>query len=213
MTLAVRKQKQEISSDPIETLMVRLADAEARRLEAYEFARAAGDQSQALGRELDILKRDLIEALDFPELVAAAQASDPRHRDIIEAMERLFVGTEATHAAARNPLIVRVADLATASRRHIEEIEHFRNEAQEQRARADRAEELTQLAQAEALQARQDAEAIGPMQSQLSQLESELNALQDQLRDAESTLHRFRTSLSWRLTLPVRWVGRLFKLT
>lgn len=140
MTLAVQKQKQESLHNSIESLLVRLADADARRLEAYEFARAAGDQSQALRRELEILKRDLIEALDFPETVSAPPTTDPRHRDIVEAMERLFVGTEATHAAARNPLVVRVAELAAANRRCAEEIERFRNEVQEQRARADRAE-------------------------------------------------------------------------
>lgn len=211
MMSAVQKQKQQGLHHSVESLMVRLADADARRLEAYEFARAAGDESQALRRELDILKRDLIEALDVPDAISATPAPDPRHRDIVEAMERLFLGTEATHAAARNPLIVRVAGLAAANRRLAEEAELVRNEAQEHRVRAEEAERSAQLAQAEAMQARQDAEASSATKGQLSDLESELNSLRIRLDEAEATLHRFRTSLSWRVTRPVRWFGRLMK--
>lgn len=211
MMPAVQKQKQEGSHISIESLMVRLADADARRLEAYEFARASGDQCQALRRELDILKRDLIEALDFPEAISATPAADPRHRDIVDAMERLFLGTEATHAVARNPLVMRVADLAAANRRLAEDAERVRAEVQVHRARADEAQRLAKLAQAEAIQARQDADTRVTTQRQLSELESELNSLRIQLGEAESTLHRFRTSLSWRITRPVRWFGRLTK--
>jgi hypothetical protein len=211
MMPAVQKQKQEGLHISIESLMVRMADADSRRLEAYDFARASGDQAQALRRELDILKRDLIEALDFPEAISVTPAADPRHRDIVEAMERLFLGTEATHAVARNPLIVRVADLAAANRRLAEEAERFRAEVQEPRARAGEAELPAQLAQAEAIQAQQDAESRAATQGQLSELESELNSLRIRLDEAESTLHRFRTSLSWRITRPVRWLGRLTK--
>lgn len=143
MKLAEQEQQQAALEKSVESLRVRLGDADARRLEAYEFARQASDETQALRRELEILKRDLAEALDTPDVVQPV-AADPRHRDIVEAMERLFLGTEATHAVARNPLVLRVAALAAANRRLAAEIEQIRADVHEQRVRADRAEAFAQ---------------------------------------------------------------------
>lgn len=47
--------------------------------------------------------------------------------------------------------------------------------------------------------------------AKVSALENEVNALRYRLDHAERTLARFRGSLSWALTRPVRWVGRTFK--
>jgi SAM-dependent methyltransferase len=173
MTLADLKQQQETLQEVVEQLQVRLSDVDARRLEAYEFARLASDQAHALRREIDILKRDLVEALDFPDAVSAAPAADPRHRDIVEAMERLFLGTEATHALARNPLVARVAALAVANRTLAADIGQMRADAHEQRARAERAEAFAE--------------------------------------DWHAQILTLRRSASWRLTKPLRWLGRLFR--
>jgi 2-polyprenyl-3-methyl-5-hydroxy-6-metoxy-1,4-benzoquinol methylase len=45
----------------------------------------------------------------------------------------------------------------------------------------------------------------------VSVLENETNAMRYRLDYAERTLARFRGSLSWTLTKPVRWIGRTFK--
>jgi 2-polyprenyl-3-methyl-5-hydroxy-6-metoxy-1,4-benzoquinol methylase len=44
-----------------------------------------------------------------------------------------------------------------------------------------------------------------------SALENEVNAMRYRLDHAERTLARFRGSLSWALTRPVRWIGRTFR--
>lgn len=140
MKFADLKLEQDELQKTVSSLLVRVNDADARRLEAYEFARVTSNEALALRRELDILKRDLVEAIDFPDAATAPPASDMRHRDIVESMERLFIGTEATHAAARSPLVVRVASLASENRRLAGEIERLAAEAREQRGRAERAE-------------------------------------------------------------------------
>ncbi len=42
-------------------------------------------------------------------------------------------------------------------------------------------------------------------------LASELNAVRSRLEYVESTLERFRGSVSWAVTRPVRWTGRAYK--
>lgn len=76
---------------------------------------------------------------------------------------------------------------------------------------AERSAELA-LAQTEAFQLRREAETGGATRNQMSRLESELNALRYRLDEAETTLARFRKSLSWRMTTPIRWIGRVLKL-
>lgn len=58
---------------------------------------------------------------------------------------------------------------------------------------------------------RGQAERLPEALARASALESELNALRYRLDHAEATLARFRNSLSWALTRPVRWIGRTFK--
>lgn len=95
----------------VEALSVRVADADARRMEAYEFARGASDLANGLQRELDRLKRDLNEVLDRPQ-AAQHPVIDHKHRGIVEAMERIFVGAEATRHIARDPIVDRVAHIS-----------------------------------------------------------------------------------------------------
>lgn len=140
MKFADLKLQQDELQKTLGSLLVRVNDADARRLEAYEFARVTSNEALALRRELDILKRDLVEALDHPEVASTSPAADQRHRDIVESMERLFIGTEATHAGVRNPLVIRVASLAAENRALAEEVERLGAEASEQRGRAERAE-------------------------------------------------------------------------
>lgn len=116
----------------IDALTVRASDAEARRLEAYDFARVSSDAAHGARRELETLKRDIAAALDTP--VDTGQTRyDPRHRDIVESMERLFLGTVATHHMARNPLVERIERLSA-------EVQRLSAEVEEQCERAKRAE-------------------------------------------------------------------------
>jgi 2-polyprenyl-3-methyl-5-hydroxy-6-metoxy-1,4-benzoquinol methylase len=108
------QQEQKKLREEIELLAVRSADADARRLEAYEFARSASQEAQGLRREIEILKRDIVNALDRPGEVGAAQEYhyDERHREIVYAMEKLFLGTEATHHITRDPIVDRIQRLS-----------------------------------------------------------------------------------------------------
>lgn len=120
----------------IDALTVRASDAEARRLEAYDFARVSSDAAHGVRRELATLKRDIAAALDTPVDTGQAQY-DPRHRDIVESMERLFLGAMATHHMARDPLVERIAHLSAEAQRLSAEI-------LEQRERAERAESFAE---------------------------------------------------------------------
>jgi 2-polyprenyl-3-methyl-5-hydroxy-6-metoxy-1,4-benzoquinol methylase len=108
----VQREQQKLRQE-IELLNVRSADADARRMEAYEFARTSSNQAMALRRELEIFRRDLASALENPTSITDdSVACDHRHRDIVASMERLFLGTEATHDLARDPLVNRIARLS-----------------------------------------------------------------------------------------------------
>jgi len=87
-------------------LRVMAADAEARRLDAFECARNAGDRADGLQRELDALRRDLHEVISP---TGALRASGSEHREIVEAMQRVFGGTIATHYLARDPIVDQVS--------------------------------------------------------------------------------------------------------
>ena len=143
MRHAELQQEQKKLREEVELLAVRSADADARRMEAYEFARVASQQADGLRRELEILKRDIAVALDRPSVIERAQdvQYDERHRDIVHSMERLFLGTEATHHIARDPIIERVArlsrdlteqrDRAEYLSREIEALQEFQRHAED----------------------------------------------------------------------------------
>ena len=126
------QQEQKKLREELDLLTVRSADADARRLEAYEFARASSLQADGLRRELDTLKRDIANAVDQPSTVVRNQAIqyDERHRDIVQSMERLFVGAEATHHIAQSPLVERVAELSLALREERQRADHLTREIQ-----------------------------------------------------------------------------------
>jgi SAM-dependent methyltransferase len=212
MTLADLNQQQQALQGSVESLQARLGDADARRLEAFEFARVASDQAHALRREIDILKRDLVEALDFPDAVSATATAtataDPRHRDIVEAMERLFLGTEATHAVARNPLIVRVAALAVANRTLAANIVQLSAEAYEQRARAERAEAFAEDLHAQILTLSDD---IGQQHFEVHEQRARAERAEAFAEDWHAQILTLRRSASWRFTKPLRGLGRLFR--
>lgn len=66
-------------------------------------------------------------------------------------------------------------------------------------------------AETDAFNLRSEAERLPQALERVSTLENELNALRYRLDQSEATLTRFRKSLSWSLTRPVRWIGRTFK--
>lgn len=108
----------------IEALSVRANDAEAKRLEVYEYARVSSDAARGARLELEVLKRDIAEAIENPRKPDQVRY-DPRHRFIVESMERLFLGTAATHDIARNPLVERVSLLAAELEKERERADGF----------------------------------------------------------------------------------------
>jgi len=58
---------------------------------------------------------------------------------------------------------------------------------------------------------RGDAGRLPEAMARVSALENELNALRYRFDVSEATLKRFRTSLSWTVTRPLRWIGRTFR--
>lgn len=58
---------------------------------------------------------------------------------------------------------------------------------------------------------RGDAGRLPEAMARVSALENELNALRYRFDVSEATLKRFRTSLSWSVTRPLRWIGRTFR--
>jgi protein-L-isoaspartate O-methyltransferase len=129
MKLAELEQEREKLRERVEWLTVRAADADARRLDAYEFARTASLEAQSLRRDREILRRDIAQALENPGVTQDAQY-DARHRVIVEAMERLFLGTEATHHIAEDPLIDRVRNATTELNQRRSDMETLARELQ-----------------------------------------------------------------------------------
>lgn len=78
------------------------------------------------------------------------------------------------------------------------------------RVLADNGNRVAEL-QTEANGLRSEVARLPEMTRRCSDLESEMNAMRYRLDYAESTLTRFRRSLSWKLTKPIRWIGRTFK--
>lgn len=76
------------------------------------------------------------------------------------------------------------------------------------------AERSAQLAsvQTEVFNLRRDARQLGASSEEVARLENELNSLRYRVHDAEATLARFRCSFSWRVTKPLRWIGRQLRL-
>ena len=127
MKHAELQQEQKTLREELDLLKVRSADADSRRLDAYEFARISSEQANGLRRELEILRRDIGNALDRPAIAAEANF-EQRHKDIVGSMERLFLGTDATHALARDPLIDRIARLVLELREQRERADHLTRE-------------------------------------------------------------------------------------
>lgn len=65
-------------------------------------------------------------------------------------------------------------------------------------------------AQTEAFSLRGNTERLHEVQARATALENELNALRYRFEQSEATLARFRGSVSWTITRPVRWVGRSY---
>jgi len=143
MRHAELQQEQKKLRDEIDLLSVRSADADARKLEAFEFARMASQEAQGLRRELEILKCDIVQALDRPSSMAASEDSqlDGRHREVVYAMEKLFLGTEATHHITRDPIVERIRNLSaeldnerertSQLTREIQALQEFQREAED----------------------------------------------------------------------------------
>ena len=170
--------------DTISALTVRTSDAEARRLEAYEFARICSDAAYGLRRELEVLKRDLAEALDFPR-ESLSPIVEHRHRDVVESMSRLFPGTEATRYIARDP--------------HVERVSRMALELREARAAGENSERTGLQERVSTLQ-----EELNAQKARAEQAEAFASEWHEQIMT-------IRSSASWRWAKRLRKFGRMFK--
>lgn len=199
----------------LEALTVRVADADSRRLEALEYARATNDNAQGTRRELEILKRDLAEALESPAAVAEASPADHRHRDIVESMERLFLGTEATHHVARNPLVIKVGRLALElqqSRERQRELEgELERSSLELSQSRERQRELEGELDRHSLELSQSRERQREFEEELAKVRERADHIELHAQDWHNQLLRLRHSASWRMTKPLRWATRPFR--
>lgn len=99
---------------------------------------------------------------------------------------------------AENDHLARIADL---ERMAGQELDIAR------RRLAEQSEQLA-AAQTEAFQLRAAAEQLPALREQAATLETELAALRYRFAENEATLMRFRRSFSWKVTRPLRWIGR-----
>ncbi|WP_176597187.1 MULTISPECIES: hypothetical protein [Sphingobium] len=196
-TMEIERLSRECDSfrETISALTARTSDAEARRLEAYEFARISSDTAYGLRRELETLKRDLAEALDSPR-ESLSPIVEHRHRDIVESMARLFPGTEATRYIARDPQVERVSRMAL--------------ELLDARAAAGGS-------HSESTRMRTEEEMIR-LREQISTLQEELDTQKARAEQAEAfasdwheQIMTIRNSASWRWAKRLRALGRPFK--
>jgi len=108
---------------------------------------------------------------------------------------------------AENNHLQRIADLETEKSAMVarNELENIRTELN--KVREILAISSQKLAEAETLAFSRSQELINAQEMSHKQL----NDIQERLDFAEATLTRFRRSLSWNITRPIRWIGRTFK--
>ncbi|WP_257554426.1 hypothetical protein [Sphingobium sp. CFD-2] len=180
--------------ETISALNVRTSDAEARRLEAYEFARISSDTAYGLRRELETLRRDLAEALDSPR-ESLSPIVEHRHRDIVESMARLFPGTEATRYIVRDPQIERVSRMA------LELLDaRVAGGSYSESARIRAEEEISRLR-----------EQTSTLQQELDTQTRRAERAEGFASDWHEQIMTIRNSASWRWVKRLRALGRPFK--
>lgn len=137
------------------------------------------------------------------------EASDLR-AVLLETQNKLATAESRAHA--------RLAEQALETERLGRETARIREELQTRESELDHLRRVLSQSsrrvaelETEANSLRSESRQMPEMAQRCSALESEINAMRYRLDYAESTLARFRGSLSWALTRPVRWIGRTFK--
>jgi ubiquinone biosynthesis O-methyltransferase len=211
----------------LSALSTRATDADGRRAEAYDFARVSSERAHGLQRELDRLKRDIAEALEAPK-AACHPTYDHRHRDIVESMQRVFLGTEATREIGRDPLVERVInsalDLADKRakaaqfegdlRGREDEIAGLRMDLERHRAQLhdahlelDNTRMRLQETEAELQEVRGLAETrVQETEAELREARERADAYFQLAEVREQQVQRLRNSVSWRITA---WIRKL----
>jgi hypothetical protein len=187
----------------IAVLAARANDAESNRLDAYEFARRSADEARGLRRELDLLRRDLLEALDSPS-IGEQPIYDHRHRDIVEAMERLFLGTDRTHHIARDPLVDRVRELARLGLEANGNIAHANRQSEQFAALRQDLDQATSELKIQRARA-EEAEQVAAMHCRRAETAEAF------AEDWHAQILSVRKSLSWRWTKPLRALAKLLR--
>ncbi|MCU0884065.1 MAG: methyltransferase domain-containing protein [Beijerinckiaceae bacterium] len=204
-----------------------LRDENAGIRTSVDAVRAALVQSAADARLPELLHEHTATLLDALER-AAARPAEPLGADTLLAylarldetaeLRRVLMDTQARLASiqseAHAALSARSLEIEALARQRDEREGTMRQQSAElDTVRRAIAETSHRLAEAEtrANALADEAGRLPEALAKVSALENEVNAMRYRLDHAERTLARFRGSLSWALTRPVRWVGRTFK--
>jgi predicted nucleic acid-binding Zn-ribbon protein len=179
--------------------------------ERLRFEKAASDASMAkFERDLQALEEEIDFEIRAVELrasrrVGVAEAKRDELKAELDAERRRADGLDAeVQSLRREAERLRAKSTSTEAKlkTFVQGLDAIEDEVEEMIQTLElRVAERVQQAAAEAEASREQVRAVS----------AELDTVTAQLEQANATLNRFRGSVSWRLTRPVRWTARLFR--